>query len=516
MRARANGAVLKRGKNFTAEVILPVSITPRIFRSAAAHLSSDLNGFLRSVGIALAVESCSNGVCPQPQSQLGDVLYAGPWNPVTAKPGYGYYQDFTVQISEYMPKGPAIFTLTHLCLLGVGWTSALSRIQERFGQDRLMESANAQQSWTCISLIGDGVRLEVMDFISFKLEYFNASKANVPHTPSVSPVPPVHQDHATGMDIERCKSIIALICKGTEASSLQGLDLKQIEFNDVSPREQEYIMNELDNFDQLAIRFTSFPDLNKITLTIPSFVHQAPINSIVSTLNQHICSIPHDATVVQVHIGTNTELQGESICSTPDITVTIETPDLNRATETLWVVECGFTQTRQQMMKKCERYITDHPTLCVLTMINLVEYPSLHTSLFYLLRHGPLTIGGNDLEFEMWITKPGEKIDLHNHDTMVYAVGSLHPKIDTGALDDILMKALGILRDWMVVAMDAVIKDEHQCDDGDDKVVDSHSQYRSNALAWSLLLEPLLWPVLSKAIAWDNDSPAPTKKLRRS
>lgn len=70
------------------------------------------------VGIALAVDHCS-GTCPQPQSQLGDVLYAGPWNPVTPKPGYGYIQDFTVQVSPSMPKGPAIFTLTHLCLLGV-------------------------------------------------------------------------------------------------------------------------------------------------------------------------------------------------------------------------------------------------------------------------------------------------------------------------------------------------------------------------------------------------------------
>ncbi|KAG6330772.1 hypothetical protein ID866_8317 [Astraeus odoratus] len=33
------------------------------------------------VGIALPVDNCSNGVCPQPSAQLGDVLYAGPWKP---------------------------------------------------------------------------------------------------------------------------------------------------------------------------------------------------------------------------------------------------------------------------------------------------------------------------------------------------------------------------------------------------------------------------------------------------
>ncbi|KAH7887312.1 hypothetical protein F5I97DRAFT_816617 [Phlebopus sp. FC_14] len=101
-----DGSVLKRGRNITAEVILPISMASCI-----------------QVGIALAVNHCSNGVCPQPSAQLGEVLYAGPWNPVTPKPGDGFYEDFTVQIPKYTPKGPAIFTLTHLCLLGVGETS---------------------------------------------------------------------------------------------------------------------------------------------------------------------------------------------------------------------------------------------------------------------------------------------------------------------------------------------------------------------------------------------------------
>ncbi|KIJ69746.1 hypothetical protein HYDPIDRAFT_77599 [Hydnomerulius pinastri MD-312] len=98
-----DGAVLTAGQDFSAQVILPYSMASCI-----------------QVGIALAVNSCSNGVCPQPTSQLGDVLYAGAWNPTTLKPGYGLYQNFTVQISEYMTQGPAVFTLTHLCLLGAG------------------------------------------------------------------------------------------------------------------------------------------------------------------------------------------------------------------------------------------------------------------------------------------------------------------------------------------------------------------------------------------------------------
>ncbi|KAG9317871.1 hypothetical protein JVU11DRAFT_2099 [Chiua virens] len=98
----SNGDVLCAGQNFTAQVIQPESMASCI-----------------QVGIALAMDTCGNGVCPQPSDQLGDVLYAGPWTPTAHAPG-GFYQNFTLQVSEYMTAGPAIFTLTHLCLLGGG------------------------------------------------------------------------------------------------------------------------------------------------------------------------------------------------------------------------------------------------------------------------------------------------------------------------------------------------------------------------------------------------------------
>ncbi|KIJ13305.1 hypothetical protein PAXINDRAFT_13875 [Paxillus involutus ATCC 200175] len=98
-----DGAVLKVEQNFNAQVILPYSMASCI-----------------DVGIALALNSCTNGVCPQPAQELGSVLYAGPWNPTILKPGVGFYQNFTLQLSEYQPIGQAIFTLTHFCLAGAG------------------------------------------------------------------------------------------------------------------------------------------------------------------------------------------------------------------------------------------------------------------------------------------------------------------------------------------------------------------------------------------------------------
>ncbi|KAH0840309.1 hypothetical protein J3R83DRAFT_1320, partial [Lanmaoa asiatica] len=70
------------------------------------------------VRIALALNSCTDGACPQPTQGLRSVLYAGPWNPTILQPGVGFYQNFMFQLSQYQPAGPAIFTLTHFCLAG--------------------------------------------------------------------------------------------------------------------------------------------------------------------------------------------------------------------------------------------------------------------------------------------------------------------------------------------------------------------------------------------------------------
>ncbi|KAG2110795.1 hypothetical protein DEU56DRAFT_704858, partial [Suillus clintonianus] len=94
-----NGAQFSPGQTVAVQVIRPTSMASCI-----------------QVGIALAINNCANG-CPHPADALGSVLYAGPWTPQNPLPG-GYYQNFTVTIPSYLAVGPAIFTLTHLCLLG--------------------------------------------------------------------------------------------------------------------------------------------------------------------------------------------------------------------------------------------------------------------------------------------------------------------------------------------------------------------------------------------------------------
>ncbi|KAG2068948.1 hypothetical protein BDR04DRAFT_1102343 [Suillus decipiens] len=97
-----NGDNFCPGQQLDARVIQPVSMADCI-----------------QVGIALGIKSCVNGSCPDPADGLGSVLYAGPWTPDTHTIGIdGPYQNFTVTIPSYLAEGLAIFTLTHLCLLG--------------------------------------------------------------------------------------------------------------------------------------------------------------------------------------------------------------------------------------------------------------------------------------------------------------------------------------------------------------------------------------------------------------
>ncbi|KAG1743640.1 uncharacterized protein EDB91DRAFT_1125208 [Suillus paluster] len=95
-----NGENFFPGQEVTAQVIQPESMASCI-----------------QVGIALAINNCANDICPAPADALGSVLYAGSWTPENHQVG-GSYQNFTVTLPSYLAEGPAIFTLTHLCLLG--------------------------------------------------------------------------------------------------------------------------------------------------------------------------------------------------------------------------------------------------------------------------------------------------------------------------------------------------------------------------------------------------------------
>ncbi|KAH7926569.1 hypothetical protein BV22DRAFT_1008781 [Leucogyrophana mollusca] len=99
-----DGSALIPGHNVTVQVVQPVSAQYPCLQ----------------VGIALAVNGCIRGVCPDPAKEMGAVLYSGAWDPKQQADG-GVYQNFSVVIPMFLGgAGSGIFSLTHVCLLGSG------------------------------------------------------------------------------------------------------------------------------------------------------------------------------------------------------------------------------------------------------------------------------------------------------------------------------------------------------------------------------------------------------------
>lgn len=127
------GANLKLGGPFTVQVIRNVR-TERVSFNAF-QLTISLQSGLQSsteVGMAICMLSCptsSTGpaACPTPQSQLGDCLYSGPFNPTTRlETGGGLYENFTLtapSTENFFVAGRAQLAVARLHLIGVRLSS---------------------------------------------------------------------------------------------------------------------------------------------------------------------------------------------------------------------------------------------------------------------------------------------------------------------------------------------------------------------------------------------------------
>lgn len=157
--------------------------------------------------------------------------------------------------------------------------------------------------------------------------------------------------------------------------------------------------------------------------------------------------------VVQPQLGANSEIDGKSIRCIPDILISLDVPTLDREIEPLWIVECAFTQTREQAIKKFERCIADFSTVRALTLVNVTEWPefkspAMKSTSFRTLSRlpiqsyqqwspgnrrespmGPVITDGHrwascsGIEIEVWIAKPGKILDLSDRGDSCYAFG---------------------------------------------------------------------------------------------
>ncbi|EGO21982.1 hypothetical protein SERLADRAFT_441205 [Serpula lacrymans var. lacrymans S7.9] len=331
-----------------------------------------------------------------------------------------------------------------------------------------------------------------------------SSSSPAPLPPTVSPTaaravvpqsnpPELEETISTTINYKVCNDIIAAILGKAKRKDRQ-------EFTYESDLDRNYIIAEINKIDHPPTHVTCFSDLKKMIITVPSDVHEAPLNSISHALSRAIDSIGHDPFDVQVFVTPNTQFKGPTISGYPDLHVRIETPMTHSAPRTVWITECGFTQSRNDIIRKFERYIRDCPSLVALTLIDIQEdrpfsNPRNNQPIAHQLRSQPVLsyehwapdtpredsfhpivyfghtfISVSGITVCTWIRGPGGRISLEDFSKELYAEGTLHPRMRTKAINAILQSALKLVRDSIVdviVTNDLATEDNAESNTGD-------------------------------------------------
>ncbi|KAJ3909361.1 hypothetical protein F5879DRAFT_83510 [Lentinula edodes] len=101
--APQTGSSVVAGSNFTVMIERPNS------------LSSS-----QEVSIVIGLAPCGETECPDPQSELGEILYQGPFNPQYATPPDSLppHQNYSLQVLASFAVGRATLAVAHLSLIG--------------------------------------------------------------------------------------------------------------------------------------------------------------------------------------------------------------------------------------------------------------------------------------------------------------------------------------------------------------------------------------------------------------
>ncbi len=101
-------------------------LTPTKNQVIINHLQDSLTSVVQ-IGIAITIarcedNPCEDNPCEDKSQQLGEVLFAGPYNPTFVVPGFfGFYQNYSV--ATPITSGLAALSVVHPSLIGVNISS---------------------------------------------------------------------------------------------------------------------------------------------------------------------------------------------------------------------------------------------------------------------------------------------------------------------------------------------------------------------------------------------------------
>lgn len=253
-------------------------------------------------------------------------------------------------------------------------------------------------------------------------------------------------------------------------------------YQDISFQDYIYIADRLERvgYAKPWKRLTFFPGSQILFVSSPSAAHDSILSILVEDLCATLVNLPVPRTTVACRTHFNNYLRGDSIYSTPDLCIQMQS-SASFFSRPLWIMESAFAQPDADVMRKLHAYVSDNPDLLVVGKVTLSQArpyrnPDSKGSVAKELRSlellskeewrdrqgdpdmlSQVVVDGHtwfslsSVEIHVWIRRPGDtRIILDCQESDGYAFGTLYPTVHLDGINRMLWRGLGLLKDTII------------------------------------------------------------------
>ncbi|KAI6111422.1 hypothetical protein F5141DRAFT_1214940 [Pisolithus sp. B1] len=151
------------------------------------------------------------------------------------------------------------------------------------------------------------------------------------------------------------------------------------EYTSVSPEEFEAVSQAIKNDPNMLKKpkLTYFVGTRILTIQCPSAVHEAPLED-VAVVFLPLLSAGYDHDIMRLSMPPNFPMKENNITCTPDLVLSVTSMDGPKRQILPFILECAFTQSRQQVFKKIALEVAAHPEVEMVVIVVIEEVPVYH------------------------------------------------------------------------------------------------------------------------------------------
>ncbi|KAI6022722.1 hypothetical protein EDC04DRAFT_2727979 [Pisolithus marmoratus] len=280
-------------------------------------------------------------------------------------------------------------------------------------------------------------------------------------------------EHSNKRHHAKCKEIL---------QDLSG-EQEYIQYEGVSFHDYIHIMDRSETIgDGMACkRLIFFPESQLLMVVPPTPANESVLNAIMESLSFVLFTIPVPRDTLACRTHANTAFRGRSVCFIPDLIIFMHSDNVSQ--RPLWMMECAFTQTDRDDMRKLRAYVRDNSELLVVGKIVLKQAtpycsPGSSGSTARELRSSELMTRAewdrycdnneftavivdshtwfslSSVEIHLWMRQPGNsELDIDRQEGDGYAFGTLHPTVNLTDIDKAFRHGLDLIKDAVVLEL---------------------------------------------------------------